>query len=336
MNDGIYHPFSEERFKKYQEGIQRLIKRVEMAKAKIVLMTPPPFEGPAIKDKLLPKTEEKFSWLKPYEDYDSVLGKYSAWLLTLRDKGYMVIDLHGPINKHVEAAHSSDPKYLLTGDGIHPGGTGHWLIAQQILQAWNAPTVVDKVEIDGEAAKAIRGQVSKLTVGRDDIRFTWLSKVPMPYDPSWDSKLADRERIAEHLNQYRLKVTGAAGDRCEILEGEKTLGRDDFSRKQLSDGVDLLTLKDLSTNRRSAELWKLVAERQRFLGLAWLTDVGHKRPDTPKGIPLEEAQKKAAELEKQIRKLAEPEKITLTLHFIFWGKESVSQPTRSATEGRQR
>jgi len=320
MNDGIYHPFSEERFKKYQEGIQRLITRVEKAKAKIVLVTPPPFEGPAIKDKLLPKTAEKFSWLKPYEEYDGVLGRFSEWLLTLRDKGYMVVDAHTAINKHLETVHADDPKYRLTGDGIHPGGTGHWFVTQQILQAWKAPKDVDLVEINAETGKTIRGEVSDLKIGRDDIRFTWLSKVPMPYDPSWDAKLAEREGIAEHLNRYRFKIAGMAGDRFELLEGKETLGRDDFSRKQLADGLDLLTLKDLSTNRRSAELWKLVAERQRLLGLAWLTDVGHKRPDTPKGIPLEEAQKKAAELEKQIRKLATPEKISLTLHFLYMGK----------------
>jgi lysophospholipase L1-like esterase len=323
MNDGIYHPYSEEHFKKYQEGIQRLITRVEKAKAKIVLMTPPPFEGLAIKDKLLPKTAEKFSWMQPYEEYDSVLTRYSEWLLTLRDKGYMVVDVHAATNKHLETVHAADPKYRLTGDGIHPGGTGHWLITQQILQAWKAPSDVDQVEINAETAKTIRGQVSELKIGRDDIRFTWVSKVPMPYDPSWDSKLAEREHIAEHLNRYRFMIAGMAGDSFELLEGKEMLGRDEFTRKQLADGLDLLTLKDLSTNRRSAELWKLVAERQRLLGLAWLTDVGHKRPDTPKGIPLQEAQKKSAELEKQIRKLAEPEMITLTLHFIFWGKKSV-------------
>src|ERR1700682_2171978 len=60
MNDGIYYPFSEERFKKYQEGIQRLIARGEKAKAKIILLPPPPFEAQAIKDKLLPKTAENF------------------------------------------------------------------------------------------------------------------------------------------------------------------------------------------------------------------------------------------------------------------------------------
>jgi lysophospholipase L1-like esterase len=317
MNDGIYHPFSEERFKKYQEGIERLIARVEKAKAKIILMTPPPFEGLAIKDKLLPKTADKFSWMRPYEDYDGVLGRYADWLLTLRDKGYMVIDLHGPINKHVNAVHTTDPKTRLTGDGIHPGSTGHWLIAQQILQAWKAPAEVDRVEIDAEKGKAARGQVSDLHIGRDDTRFTWLSRVPMPFDPTWDSKLAQREHIGERFNRYRLSVKGTAGDRLELLAGEKHLG--DFSHGQLAD-LDLLTMKDLSTNRKSAALWKLVADRQRLLGLAWVTDIGHKRPDTPRGIPLAEAQRKATELDKQIRKLAEPEKIGLTVHYLYVGR----------------
>ena len=69
----------------------------------------------------------------------------------------------------------------------------------------------------------------------------------------------------------------------------------------------------MSTNVRAAELGKWVAEREQLLALAWLTDVGHKRPDTPKGIPLADARKQAAELEAKIRKLAEPTKITLRL-----------------------
>jgi lysophospholipase L1-like esterase len=311
MNDGIYHPFSEERFKRYQEGIAALIARVEKAKAKIILLTPPPFEPLPIKDKLLPKTGEKFSWLNPYEDYDAVLGRYAEWLMTLRDKGYLVVDLHNAVNKHVNAVRVSDPKYCLTGDGIHPGATGHWLIAQTILEAWKVPPDVELIEIDAKAGKASRGSVSDLSVTKDAIRFTFLSKVPMPFDPKWDSKLAQREHIAERVNRYRFKITDAAADRYELFEGDISLGR--FTAKQLADGVDLLALKDLSTNRHSAELWKLVDERQHELGLAWLTDVGHKRPDTPKGIPLDEARKKADELDKQIRKLAEPQRISLRL-----------------------
>src|SRR5581483_11418041 len=44
MNDGIYYPFAEERFRKYQEGMRRLIACCEKAGAKVMLMTPAPFD----------------------------------------------------------------------------------------------------------------------------------------------------------------------------------------------------------------------------------------------------------------------------------------------------
>ena len=56
---------------------------------------------------------------------------------------------------------------------------------------------------------------------------------------------------------------------------------------------------------QAEEIRNKIEEKNQVLGLAWLTHVGHKRPDTPKGISLEEAQKKAATLDKQIRKLCE-------------------------------
>ncbi len=44
-----------------------------------------------------------------------------------------------------------------------------------------------------------------------------------------------------------------------------------------------------------------IRERGRILADAWLTDTGHTRPGMAKGLPLYEAQTKAAELEKRIR-----------------------------------
>src|SRR5690349_8417029 len=54
MNDGIYYPFSEERFRKYQDGMRRLIDRVKASGAAVVLMTTPPFDPQPVRDKLLP------------------------------------------------------------------------------------------------------------------------------------------------------------------------------------------------------------------------------------------------------------------------------------------
>jgi lysophospholipase L1-like esterase len=47
----------------------------------------------------------------------------------------------------------------------------------------------------------------------------------------------------------------------------------------------------------------LVEERQSIMKDAWLTSIGHKRPGMKTGLPLNEAQLKADEIEKQIRNL---------------------------------
>jgi len=60
-------------------------------------------------------------------------------------------------------------------------------------------------------------------------------------------------------------------------------------------------LEDLiNADGRLAGLYKLVSERQRILKAAWLEACGHKRPGVAKGLPVAEAQQKAAALSKEI------------------------------------
>ena len=311
MNDGIYYPFSEERFRKYQAGIRSMIERVQKTGAVVVVVAPPPFDPTPVKVKVLPKTADKFSWMRPYEGYDDVLKRYSDWLLTLRDQGVIVADAHAALTRHLTEMRKADPKYALSGDGVHVNSTGHWLIAQTILQAWNAPADGDAAVIDAKTGKATAGEVSDLSAGADGLRFTWKTRLPMPSDPAWDDRLAGTEKIADRLNRFRLTVMDAPGEKYELQEGDRKLA--EVSREELGAGLDLTRYKELSANTRAAELLKRVAQREQLLALAWLTDVGHKRPDTPKGIPLADAQKQAAELEAMIRNLAEPTKVVLRL-----------------------
>lgn len=58
---------------------------------------------------------------------------------------------------------------------------------------------------------------------------------------------------------------------------------------------------DFTTDPRYADLLKLVHQRSRVLGDAWLTFTEHKRPGVGKGLPIDEANAKAAELETKIR-----------------------------------
>lgn len=64
------------------------------------------------------------------------------------------------------------------------------------------------------------------------------------------------------------------------------------------------TILDCMSNfKNGAAIYKLVAERQAITKDAWLTAIGHTRPEMTKGLPLKEARKKAGEIQQQIRQL---------------------------------
>ena len=68
MNDGIYYPFDEQRFAAYQDGINRLIEKVQASGARLILMTPPPFDPLPLRKqgKLRSVDAEKFAWFAIY------------------------------------------------------------------------------------------------------------------------------------------------------------------------------------------------------------------------------------------------------------------------------
>lgn len=121
MNCGIYLPFDEGRFEKYQQGWQKLHDKVKAAGAQLIVVTPP--------------FHDDLRSPKPGFSYNEVLDRYSAWLVKQRDAGWTVIDLHSPMTEYVKQQRERDPKFSVQPDGVHPSGEGHWLIAQQLLTA---------------------------------------------------------------------------------------------------------------------------------------------------------------------------------------------------------
>lgn len=133
MNDGIYHPFSEERFAAYQAGMLALSTQICEAGAGVVLMTPPPFDALSMTGELQPTDAADFSYLAPYRDYDQVLERYAGWLLSGGCPADGVIDLRTPLLEHIRHERSLNASYRY-GDGIHPDAPGHEVIARTLLQ----------------------------------------------------------------------------------------------------------------------------------------------------------------------------------------------------------
>ena len=301
MNDGIYYPFDEERFRKYQNGYRKLIADCEKAGAKVVLMTPAPFDPKPLKDKVVGKGAEKYSWLKPYAHYDDeVLKRYSDWLVTFREKGYRVADAHSALLAHIARMRKVDPAYAISGDGIHPDASGHYIIFRELATAMGCPIDGIEARIDAAAGKSQSPGIGSLKVGLGKLEFTWKARPPSR-DPAWNHRLVEVEGISGGVGRFRLAIAGLPEGKHSLYEGDRLIGT--ATADEWKKGIDLTKWNELSTNKRSAELWDLIQKRQHILGLAWLTNVGHKRTGTRKGIPLADALKYGTEIDGKVAEL---------------------------------
>ena len=122
INDGIYQPLDETRFKAFQTGVTKLLDQCQAAGVKqVYLVTPPIFDATT----------------KPGEfNYDSVMTAYAAWEMQLKRPGLTVIDLHTAMRKARDARTE-----VFSRDRVHPGDDGHLLMARTILAGAGVTTL---------------------------------------------------------------------------------------------------------------------------------------------------------------------------------------------------
>ena len=107
MNDGMMQPFSESGFQAYQQGMERLKKRVEDAGAQFIAITPPPY---------MADTPEKDA-----ARYNQVLDTYAAWLASRKKDGWKVVDMRPELGRQIREAKKRNARFIYAGDGVHPG-----------------------------------------------------------------------------------------------------------------------------------------------------------------------------------------------------------------------
>lgn len=130
-NDGIYQPFSQERFELYKKGITEVVEKLHKAGFKVALITPTPFDPVSFTGSL--SCEEQVPFGSVCADYDKVMEIYANWILScgLADK---VIDVRTPLKAYLDLRRKDRPNFK-TGDGIHQGEEGNYIIASQVLKS---------------------------------------------------------------------------------------------------------------------------------------------------------------------------------------------------------
>lgn len=171
MNDGIYHPLSQERTRAFQEGMIRLREKVATVGARMVHLTPPVFDPLPIAEKVLP--DGLTAYPKPYEGYNTVLSHYSEWLLSRRKaEGWTVLDVHGAMLKGLDVHRAEEPEFSYSRDGVHPGKEGHAVMAAPILESWGL-----SLKADGEIDHPKGAEILKLVTQKQDLmHHAWLSE----------------------------------------------------------------------------------------------------------------------------------------------------------------
>ena len=182
MNDGIYHPQSEERLQAYKDGILKLVADVKATGAQVILLTPPIFDATVISEKTVASNAEQFGYATPYEGYNDVLADYADWLKSL-EESVTVIDLNGPMLVYTREQRQTNPDFALSDDGVHPQLAGHVLMAQTVLGSIGVP--IDDIDPQHYAAQLEEDELYQLVHQRRAMRsMAWL--VDIGFEMPWE------------------------------------------------------------------------------------------------------------------------------------------------------
>jgi lysophospholipase L1-like esterase len=243
MNDGSYRAYDDGIFHTFSTGYEHLVAKIRKDNpgVRLTLIQPSPFDDVT----RAPNFEG---------GYNAVLVRYGQFVGQLAGTvNGTVADLNTPVVAMLTKANaaSADVAKKILPDRVHPGWGGHLLMAEGLLRAWNAPSLVSAVTIDAASGKATAENASVAKVNRGAAgAISWTEtedSLPFPIDPP-DPRNADSYNLALQssdfvaaLDQETLTATGLTQPQYKLQIDGKDVGS--FTREQLAAGVNLATLQ---------------------------------------------------------------------------------------------
>ena len=237
MNDGSYRAYEQPIFDTYSSGYEHLVTTLKSALPglRMTLIQPSPYD-----DVTRATTFEG--------GYNAVLVRYGQFIKELAQKQHLdLADMNTPVVAMLDKAKQEDATLAqqIIPDRIHPGPSGHLIMAEALLEAWHAPSLVTSVEIDAAGKRVVRVDNTEVTglSGGETIIWTQQDQaLPMAFDPPGRplTLAVKSSNVVENLNREPLKVTGLNAAQYVLRIDGQDVGT--FSKEQLSQGINLATL----------------------------------------------------------------------------------------------
>ncbi len=238
MNDGRVRAFDQQIFDIYSKGYRGIVQKLktDIPGVRITALQPSPYDD-VTRAPGFPG------------GYNEVLLRYGRFIdeLSTAEKLTMA-DLNRPVTAMLAKAkaESAENAVKIIPDRVHPGASGHLIMAAALLKAWNAPAVVSAVELDAAAKRVVKQDNTGVTGAAFGNTLTWSQKdeaLPVPVDMR-DAVMSLAVRSSdfqETLNRQTLKVTGlAAGKHTLRIDGSEV---GTFTDSELAAGVNLSAVR---------------------------------------------------------------------------------------------
>jgi len=263
MNDGGYRAFDQKIFDDYSSGFKHIVDilKRQFPGIRITAIQPSPYDdvtkAPAFEG-----------------GYNKVLVRYGEFLREFAaSEKLSLADLNTPVVAALAKANASDPAAAgrLIPDRVHPGEQATLVMAEALLESWNAPAVVTEVEIDAArktASTHVNTRVSDLERGKG-ISWRQLDEaLPMPLsfqEPLMALVLKSCDFISS-LNRQPLRVKGLAAGRYSLRIDGEAVGV--FGSEQLTAGINLAELATPMA-RQAADVHNLTLQHNAIHATRW-------------------------------------------------------------------
>ena len=263
LNDGATKPWDDARFATFAAGYKHIVDSLRRAlpEARIFLLLSSPYD-----DVTRPPDFKG--------GYNAVLTKYNQFVKSLGQREHLtVVDVNRPLMEMLKMAKASNPQVAreIIPDRIHPGPGGHLIIAQSLLQAWNAPGTVAAVEIDAGAKRLVRADNAEVTDLHFGSSVTWTETdraIPFQvgkYDDASEFAMQNSGFI-DALDKEPLKVTGLEGRLYSIAIDGEVVGK--CTGQQLREGINLAVVGTPMV-KQSLAVYVLTVRHDRFRYWSW-------------------------------------------------------------------